>query len=81
MVTDNDIYKGSCSKKRSKSGCTTVKAKPSSNLYDIGGFKICGLSGGKSFLDMQRPIDMEGNCPNGFKACNPEAEPDNRICT
>ena len=50
-------------------------------LTDLGGFKICGLRGGKSFMEMQRPIDMKGNCPEGFQVCNPDAEADNRVCT
>ena len=30
---------------------------------------------------MQRPINIKGNCPNGFKICNPDAEADKRICS
>jgi hypothetical protein len=32
--------------------------------------------GGYSFLEIQRPLDLKGSCPEGFKTCNPESSPE-----
>ena len=38
-------------------------------LSNIGGRKICGLRGGRSFREAVRPSLKDGSCPEGFVVC------------
>jgi hypothetical protein len=62
-------------------GCRNVNPIPPQELSDFGGFKICGKRGGDSFLGIQRPLDLNGTCPEGYKTCNPESLPEKRLCS
>lgn len=62
-------------------GCRNVNPIPPHILSDLGGFKICGKRGGDSFLGIQRSLDLNGTCPEGYKTCNPESLPEKRLCS
>ncbi|TNV79722.1 hypothetical protein FGO68_gene2934 [Halteria grandinella] len=72
---------GSCTYNQTRAGCKTVYPLDPVLLNNLGGFKICGLRGGSSFIQAQRPIDSKGQCPSGYEACNPTADFERRICS
>lgn len=76
----NSLNIGGCSYNQTRAGCRSVLPFNQKVLGNLGGYSICGKRGGSTFIEMQRPIDMEGNCPDGFSPCNPKALPDQRVC-
>ena len=47
------------------------------NIFD--GKRICGNPLDVGFLNQERP-NLQGECADGFKACNPGSTPDNIVC-
>ena len=77
----NQINDKICTKNHTMAGCRDVNPIAPHELSDLGGFKICGKRGGYSFLRIQRPFDLNGTCPEGFKTCNPKSLPEKRLCS
>ena len=51
---------------QTRAGCRSIYAIEERDLNNVGGFAVCGLRGGSNFIETQRPIDLQGNCPNGY---------------
>ena len=65
---------------QTRAGCRSIYAIEERDLNNVGGFAVCGLRGGSNFIETQRPIDLQGNCPTGYQACNPKADADKKVC-
>jgi hypothetical protein len=77
----NQINEKICTKNHKMAGCRNENLIAPHELPDLGDFKICGKRGGDSFLGIQRPLDLNGTCPEGFKTCYSEYFPEKRLCS
>ncbi len=81
VMDQNSVLSHACGRNHTRAGCVSVRENLPKAMPDLGGFQVCGKQGGQSFIAMQRPIDLQGNCPKGYQVCNPDADADHRVCT
>ena len=60
--------------------CTdTIPEVPAISQTDFGGKSICGIRGGQSFAEVQRP-NKENDCPTDTSACSSTTSAQNTVC-
>ena len=68
-----------CTGNQTYAGCVFEAALHPVMMSQFNGLRICGRPAEVNFLNMQRP-DLDGNCPEGYLACDPDQTPDNMVC-
>ena len=76
MMNRGDI----CNDDQNNIGCTTVDAWPVIWQSQFDGDLICGVPGGDAFVDVQRPEESTGSCPEYYAPCVSNTPANETLC-